>query len=209
MTYEILTPESVGITRSTLVLGKHSGRHAFSQRLKDLGYALSDEDGEKAFERFKALSEKKSTIFDEDIEAIVTETIIRAADKYKLTGLTVVSGTVAIPAATISLEIDGVSAKDSEFGDGPVDAIFKTVKNLTATKSKFLSYSVNSITGGTDAQGEVTVQLEENGSIVVGQGAHEDIIMASAMAYLNALNKLAYLEQNPVNRSAKRQASWQ
>jgi len=209
MTYEILTPESVGITRSTLVLGKHSGRHAFSQRLKDLGYALSDEDGEKAFDRFKALSEKKSTIFDEDIEAIVTETIIRAADKYKLTGLTVVSGTVAIPAATISLEIDGVSAKDGEFGDGPVDAIFKTVKNLTATKSKFLSYSVNSITGGTDAQGEVTVQLEENGSIVVGQGAHEDIIMASAMAYLNALNKLAYLEQNPVNRSAKRQASWQ
>src|SRR5208282_1588045 len=209
MTYEILTPESVGITRSTLVLGKHSGRHAFSQRLKDLGYALSDEDGEKAFDRFKALSEKKSTIFDEDIEAIVTETIIRAADKYKLTGLTVVSGTVAIPAATISIEIDGVSAKDSEFGDGPVDAIFKTVRNLTATKSKFLSYSVNSITGGTDAQGEVTVQLEENGSIVVGQGAHEDIIMASAMAYLNALNKLAYLEQNPVNRSAKRQASWQ
>jgi 2-isopropylmalate synthase len=116
---------------------------------------------------------------------------------------------VAIPAATISLEIDGASSKGSAFGDGPVDAIFKTVKNLTGTKSKFLSYSVNSITGGTDAQGEVTVQLEENGSIVVGQGAHEDIIMASAMAYLNALNKLAYLEQNPVNRSAKRQASWQ
>jgi len=209
MTYEILTPESVGITKSTLVLGKHSGRHAFRQRLKDLGYTLTDEDGEKAFERFKTLSDKKSEIFDEDIEAIVTETIIRAADKYKLTGLTVVSGTVAIPTATMSLEINGASAKGSEFGDGPVDAIFKTVKNLTGTKSKFLSYSVNSITGGTDAQGEVTVQLQENGSIVVGQGAHEDILMASAVAYLNALNKLAYLEQNPVNRSTKRQASWE
>jgi 2-isopropylmalate synthase len=209
MTYEILTPESVGITKSTLVLGKHSGRHAFKQRVKDLGYTLSDYDGERAFERFKALSDKKSEIFDQDIEAIVTETIIRAADKYKLTGLTVVSGTVAIPAATISLEIDGVTVKGSEFGDGPVDATFKTVKNLTGTKSRFLSYAVNSITGGTDAQGEVTVQLEENDSIVVGQGAHEDIIMASAMAYLNALNKLAYLEKNPVNRSVKKQTSWQ
>jgi 2-isopropylmalate synthase len=209
MTYEILTPESVGVTRSTLVLGKHSGRHAFRQRLKDLGYALSDDDAEKAFDRFKALSDKKNEIYDEDIEAIVTETIIRAAEKYKLTGLTTVSGTVAIPAATISLEIDGASVKGSEFGDGPVDAIFKTIRNLTGTKSRFLSYSVNSITGGTDAQGEVTVQLEENGSIVVGQGAHEDIIMASAMAYLNALNKLAYLRENPVDRSAKRQASWQ
>ena len=104
MTYEILTPESVGITRSTLVLGKHSGRHAFRQRLKDLGYALTDEDGEKAFERFKALSDKKSEIFDEDIEVIVTETIIRAADRYKLTGLTVVSGTVAIPAEQYRLK---------------------------------------------------------------------------------------------------------
>jgi 2-isopropylmalate synthase len=109
----------------------------------------------------------------------------------------------------VSLQVNETSIKGSEFGDGPVDAAFKAIKNLTGTKSRFLSYSVNSITGGTDAQGEVTVRLEENGNIVIGQGAHEDIIMASAMAYLNALNKLAYLEKNPVNRSARRHASWQ
>jgi 2-isopropylmalate synthase len=209
MTYEILTPESVGITTSSLVLGKHSGRHAFSQRLRDLGFALSEEDIEKAFQRFKTLSDKKMEIFDEDIEAIVTETVIRAADKYELTGLSVVSGTAATPTATVTLKAEGGSIKGSEFGDGPIDASFKAVKSLTGTKSRFLSYSVNSITGGTDAQGEVTVMLEQKGSIVIGQGAHEDIIMASVMAYLNALNKLAYLEKNPVNRSVGRYTSWQ
>ena len=209
LTYEIVTPESVGISKSSLVLGKHSGRHAFQERLQDLGFTLSEEQVEQAFQRFKILADKKSEIFDEDTEAIVTETVIRAADKYKLTGLTVVCGTAATPTATVSLQVNETSIKGSEFGDGPVDAAFKAIKNLTGTKSRFLSYSVNSITGGTDAQGEVTVRLEENGNIVIGQGAHEDIIMASAMAYLNALNKLAYLEKNPVNRSARRHASWQ
>ncbi len=209
MTYEILTPESVGITKSSLVLGKHSGRHAFRQRILDLGYALEEEHVEKAFQRFKALADKKSEVFDEDVEAIVTETAIRAADRYQLTGLTVVCGTAAVPNATISIEADGKIIKGSDFGDGPVDAAFRTVRNLTGTKSRFLSYSVNSITGGTDAQGEVTVRLEQNGNSVVGQGAHEDIIMASVMAYLNALNKLAYLEQNPVNRSPRRYTAWE
>jgi 2-isopropylmalate synthase len=208
LTYEIVTPESVGISKSSLVLGKHSGRHAFQERLQDLGFTLSEEQVEQAFQRFKILADKKSEIFDEDMEAIVTETVIRAADKYKLTGLTVVCGTAATPTATVSLQVNKTSIKGSEFGDGPVDAAFKAIKNLTDTKSRFLSYSVNSITGGTDAQGEVTVRLEENGNIVMGQGAHEDIIMASAMAYLNALNKLAYLEKNPVNRIARRHTSW-
>jgi 2-isopropylmalate synthase len=209
MTYEIMTPESVGISKSSLVLGKHSGRHAFLERLKDLGFTLDEEQIEQAFHRFKILAEKKTEIFDEDMEAIVTETVIRASDKFKLTGLTVVCGTAAIPTATVSLQVNETSTKGSEFGDGPVDATFKAIRNLTRTKSRFLSYSVNSITGGTDAQGEVTVRLEENGNIVTGQGAHEDIIMASAMAYLNALNRLAYLEKNPVNRIPRRQASWQ
>ena len=209
MTYEIITPESVGISKSSLVLGKHSGRHAFQERLTDLGFTLDEEQIQQAFQRFKILADKKSEIFDEDMEAIVAETVIRAADKYRLIGLTVVCGTAATPTATVSLEVSETPIKGSEFGDGPVDATFKAIKNLTKTKSKFLSYSVNSITGGTDAQGEVTVRLEENGNIVVGQGAHEDIIMASAMAYLNALNRLAYLEKNPVNTRARRQASWQ
>jgi 2-isopropylmalate synthase len=208
-TYEIITPESVGISKSSLVLGKHSGRHAFLERLKDLGFTLDGEQIEQAFRRFKILAEKKTEIFDEDMEAIVTETVIRAADKFKLTGLTVVCGTAATPIATVSLQVNETSTKGSEFGDGPVDATFKAIRNLTRTKSRFLSYSVNSITGGTDAQGEVTVRLEENGNIVTGQGAHEDIIMASAMAYLNALNRLAYLEKNPVNRIPRRHTSWQ
>lgn len=209
MTYEIITPESVGISKSSLVLGKHSGRHAFQERVKDLGFTLGEEQIEQAFQRFKILADKKSEIFDEDMEAIVTETVIRAAEKYKLIGLTVVCGTVATPTATVSLKVNEASIKGSEFGDGPVDAAFKAVRNLTGTKSKVLNYSVNSITGGTDAQGEVTVRLQENGNVVIGQGAHEDIIMASAMAYLNALNKLAYLEKNPVNRSISRLISGQ
>jgi 2-isopropylmalate synthase len=209
MTYEIISPESVGISKSSLVLGKHSGRHAFQDRLKDLGFTLDEAQIEQAFQRFKILADKKNEVFDEDLEAIVAETAIRAADKYRLAGLTVVCGTAATPTATVSLQVNENSIKGSELGDGPVDATFKAIRNLTGTKSRFLSYSVNSITGGTDAQGEVTVRLEENGSVVVGQGAHEDIIMASAMAYLNALNRLAYLEKNPINRHAGRSTSWQ
>jgi len=196
ITYEIMTPESIGVAQSTLVLGKHSGRHAFRDRLKNLGYELREEKLNTVFRRFKDLADKKKEIFDEDLEAIMAEEVLRVPtvpEKYKLLNLNAASGTVAIPTATVELEVNGEKVKEAGFGDGPVDAAFKTIARITGTKSKLLKYSVNAITGGTDAQGEVTVRLEENDDIVIGQGAHTDIILASAKAYINALNRLAHL----------------
>ncbi|HBO84411.1 MAG: 2-isopropylmalate synthase [Deltaproteobacteria bacterium GWC2_42_11] len=193
-TYEIIRPESIGISHSKLVMGKHSGRHAFKTRLKELGYELSDDDLNKAFERFKKVADQKKEVFDEDIEAIVADEILRIEipERFKLDKLNVVSGTESVPNAFVEMYIDGKHVKEAGFGDGPVDAVYKTIAHITKTKSKLLKYSVNAITGGTDAQGEVTVRIQEDDHIVLGQGAHTDIIVASAKAYINALNKLEY-----------------
>lgn len=191
-TYEIMRPESVGLTQSTLILGKHSGRHAFRERIKALGYELNEAHLNLAFQRFKEVADKKKQVFDEDIEAIIAEEILRIPDFYKLVNLSVVCGSVAIPTATVQLEMSGKIYQDAGFGDGPVDAVYKTISKITKTKSQLLRFMVNAITGGTDAQGEVTVILEEMGTRVTGQGAHTDIIMAAAKAYLNGLNKLEY-----------------
>ena len=193
ITYEIMTPESIGVPQTTLVLGKHSGRHAFRVRLKKLGYELTDEEVNAAFKRFKDLADKKKEVFDEDLEAIMAEEVRKVPEKYKLLNLNAASGTVAIPTATVEMEVDGKAVKEAGFGDGPVDAAFKTIAKITGTKSRLLKFSVNAITGGTDAQGEVTVRLEENDTIVTGHGAHTDIILASAKAHINALNRLAHL----------------
>lgn len=198
ITYEIMTPESVGVKKSSIVLGKHSGRHALRDELKKRGYELTDEDINKIFNRFKELADKKKNLYEEDLETIVAEIILRAPDKYKLINMSVISGSFAIPTATIQMEIENKQIKDVGMGDGPVDAAFKTIAKITGTKSRLLKYSVDSITGGTDAQGEVTVRLEEEGKEMVGRGAHNDIIMASVLAYINALNRLEYLKQNPV-----------
>ncbi len=198
ITYEIMTPESVGVTQSSLVLGKHSGRHAMKDELQKRGYELSDENLNKVFTRFKELADKKKDLYDEDLETIVAEIVLRAPDTYKLTNLNVVSGSFAIPTATVQMEVNGEPIKDVGMGDGPVDAAFKTIAKITSTKSKLLKYSVDSISGGTDAQGVVTVRLEENSQEIVGRGAHNDIIMASVLAYINALNRLEYLKQNPI-----------
>ena len=198
ITYEIMTPESVGVTKSSLVLGKHSGRHAMKDELQKRGYELSDEDLNKVFTRFKELADKKKDLFEEDLETIVAEIVLRAPDTYKLINLNVVSGSFAIPTATIQMDVEGEIIKDVGMGDGPVDAAFKTIAKITSTKSKLLKYSVDSISGGTDAQGVVTVRLEEDSQEIVGRGAHNDIIMASVLAYINALNRLEYLKQNPI-----------
>jgi 2-isopropylmalate synthase len=198
ITYEIMTPESVGVKKSTIVLGKHSGRHALKDELKKRGYELSDENINKIFNRFKELADKKKNLYDEDLETIVAEIVLRAPDKYKLINMNVVSGSFAIPTATVQMEVDNEQIKDVGMGDGPVDAAFKTIAKITKTKSKLLKYSVDSITGGTDAQGVVTVRLEEDGKEIVGRGAHNDIIMASVLAYINALNRLEHLKQNPI-----------
>jgi len=190
-TYEIMTPESIGLNKNKLVLGKHSGRHAFVARLTELGYELTKEDIEKAFVRFKTLADQKKEIFDEDIDAIVADEIIRVEEKYKLLQMNVSSGSFAAPTATVEMEVETERKKTAVMGAGPVDATFRAIKDLTGSMAELMQFYVGAITGGTDAQGECTVRLQENGREVIGQGAHEDIIVASAKAYINALNKMA------------------
>lgn len=189
-TYEIMTPESVGLKTSVLVLGKHSGRHAFKKRLEELGYDLDDEKLNKAFVRFKALADLKKEVFDEDLDAIVAEEVLRVPEKFRLDHITVTCGSFAVATATVQLNIDGKPVRTAELGDGPVDATLKAIKKLTKTRAKLVQYQVGSITGGTDAQGEVTVRLADGDRTVVGQGASTDIIEASAKAYIHALNRL-------------------
>jgi len=195
LTYEIMTPETVGIPRSHLVLGKHSGRHAFRERLRELGYELSGAELNRVFQRFKKVADRKKVVYDEDIIALVEDEIFRAPDKYKLLNLNVQSGTVTIPTATVQMEVDGKFVQEAGFGNGPVDAAFKTIQKIVRFKGTLLNFSVASITGGTDAQGEVTVKIEEDGYTAIGQGAHTDIIIASAKAFVNALNKLSHLKE--------------
>jgi len=197
-TYEIMSPESVGLAKSTLVMGKHSGRHAFGLRIKELGYDISADDLQKAFERFKLVADKKKEVFDEDIEAIVQDEVMRIDDTedFKLISLDVRSGTETSPFATLEMLVHGEKVCKSLAGDGPVDAAYRAIKEITQTNSKLQKYSVNAITGGTDAQGEVTVRLSEGETIALGQGAHTDIIVASAKAYVNALNRLEYRKRH-------------
>jgi len=194
-TYEIMTPESVGAKKSTLVLGKHSGRHAFRERLKELGYELKEDELNKAFERFKWLADQKKDIFDEDLVAIVAEEVFRIPETYELISLKVESGTGLTPKAEVVLSVNGKKSDMSAEGDGPVDAALKTIASIAGTKSTMLAYEVKAITGGTDAQGEVVVRLREDGNTVMGQGSDPDIIVASAKAYVNALNRLEFLKK--------------
>ncbi|NPA24402.1 MAG: 2-isopropylmalate synthase [Deltaproteobacteria bacterium] len=196
LTYEIMTPESVGLTQNSLVMGKHSGRHAFQDKISDLGYELAPEQVEKAFVAFKNLADKKKEIFDEDIDALIADEIIRIPHYFHLNFVNINSGTVAMPSATLEIEIEGEIRHGAEFGDGAVDAVFKTIKKLTGTASRLLTYEVKSITGGADALGEVTVRIREEGITVMGQGAHTCVVVASAKAYMNALNKLEYKKRN-------------
>jgi 2-isopropylmalate synthase len=190
-TYEIISPESIGLYSAKLVLGKHSGRHAFKTRLKELGYVLIDEELNKAFERFKKLADQKKDIFDEDIEALVSEGVTKVPEFYSLVDLQIVSGINQKPSAAVSLKVGEDLIDKLEHGDGPVDAIYKAIAIITNTKSKLIKFEVKSITGGTDALGQVVVSLEEDDRNVRGHGADTDIIVAAAKAYINALNKLA------------------
>jgi 2-isopropylmalate synthase len=193
-----MTPDSVGIPKTSLVLGKLSGRHAFRERVKDLGYRLSERYLELAFRQFKLLADKKRDIYDEDIESIVVEEILRMPRRFKLVYINVVAGNITVPTATVQMEVGGQLMQEAGFGDGPVDATFKTIKKITRTKSKLLQFTINAITSGTEAQGEVTVKLEEKGQTVIGQGADTDVIVASAKAYINALNKMEFRKQKLV-----------
>ena len=189
-TYEIMTPESVGVSESNLVMGKHSGRHAFKQKVIELGYSVGDNAIEEAFENFKSLADKKKNLYDEDIAAIIEDQAIRINDNISLIDLQVIAGTKGPQKAIISLEIFGDKKEITSTGDGPVDAIFNGLSELIPHSAKLLLYQVHAVTEGTDAQAEVSVRLSEKGKSVVGQGSHTDTLVASAKAYINALNKL-------------------
>jgi len=190
-TYEIITPESIGLRKTQFVLGKHSGRNAFRTRLGELGYTLSDDELNNAFTRFKKLADQKKDIFDEDLETLATSEVTTVPEIYSLVSMNVSSGTDTKPSATLKINVNGKPVEQTADGDGPVDAIFKAITSITDTKSKLLKYEVKAITGGTDALGEVVCSLEEDDISVSGHGADTDIITASAKAYINALNKLA------------------
>ncbi|MFA7431385.1 MAG: 2-isopropylmalate synthase [Rhodospirillaceae bacterium] len=189
-TYEIMTPESVGLNRSNLVMGKHSGRHAFREKLKDLGYDLGDNAVNDAFKRFKDLADKKKDVFDEDIIALVDDEVIRQNDHIRFVSLEVIAGSRGPQKATLELDIDGTVHGTTATGDGPVDATFNAIKALFPHQVRLQLYQVHAVTAGTDAQAEVTVRLEEDGRTVIGQGADTDTLVASARAYVTALNKL-------------------
>lgn len=191
MTYEIIRPADIGLKKTELVLGKHSGRHAFRTRIKELGFSLGQEEVEAAFEKFKRLADQKKDIFDEDIEALVSEDLSRIPETYSIVDISVSSGTAIRPTAALKLNVKGREVDSISHGDGPVDAVYRAIASATRTKSKLLKFEVKSITGGTDALGEVLVSLEEGGRKARGQGADTDILVAAAKAYINALNKLA------------------
>ncbi|HEC04636.1 MAG TPA: 2-isopropylmalate synthase [Thiothrix sp.] len=192
-TYEIMRAQDVGWSDNKIVLGKHSGRNAFKTRLKEIGFTFeTDEALNQAFQKFKNLADRKHEIFDEDLLLIVSQTHETTEDdSYELVYSEVCSETGETPVAKITLKIDGEEASGTANGGGPVDAVFKAIELVVNSNTELKLYSVNNITSGTDSQGEVTVQLQKNGDVVYGYGAHTDIVIASARAYIDALNKLA------------------
>jgi 2-isopropylmalate synthase len=189
-TYEIMTPESVGVKQTSLVMGKHSGRHAFVHKLEELGYQLQSNQLEDAFVRFKALADRKKQIYDEDIEALVDEEIATAHDRVKIVSLTVIAGTQGPQSATLTLDIDGKHSTHQSTGNGPVDAIFNAIHALVPHEAVLELYQVHAVTEGTDAQAEVSVRLAADGRSFTSRGADPDTLVASAKAYLGALNKM-------------------
>ena len=190
-TYEIMLPETVGVTKTSLVMGKHSGRNAFRDKLKQLGYEISDNQLEDAFVRFKALADRKKVIYDEDIEALVDENIATREDRVKVLNLLVVAGTNGPQSAVLTLDIEGQHHTRQATGNGPVDATFNAIHAMIPHDARLELYQVHAVTEGTDAQAEVSVRLaDENGKLVTGRAADPDTMVASAKAYIVALNKL-------------------
>ncbi len=190
-TYEIMTPESVGQAQSSLVLGKHSGRAAFRDKLDTLGYRLSDNEFHDAFQRFKALADAKKQVFDEDIVALVDDEVLRGHDRIQVVEVEVYCGSSGPQRAILTLAVDGEELTAATRGNGPVDALFHAIRKLVPHEATTLQlYEVSAVTAGTDAQAEVSVVLAEEGRTARGVGAHTDTLVASARAYVNALNKL-------------------
>ncbi|UVF21930.1 2-isopropylmalate synthase [Microvirga terrae] len=189
-TYEIMTPESVGVSKTSLIMGKHSGRAAFRNKLEELGYSLSDNQFQDAFERFKELADRKKHVYDEDIEALVDQNIAMAHDRIKLVSLHIVAGTRGPQRATMRLQVDDRIVIEEQEGNGPVDATFNAIKALVPHEAVLELYQVHAVTEGTDAQAEVSVRLSADNRSVTSRAADPDTLVASAQAYLGALNKL-------------------
>ena len=195
-TYEIMRPEDVGVDRSHLVLGKHSGRHALRSRLEELGFQLDDERLGHVFGQFKLLADKKKEVFDEDLRALVDEELEEVPDLFRLVSFHVSSGTSVIPTATVRLEVGGEAVTDAATGDGPIDAVYKAVDRITGIECELADYGIRAITSGTDAMGEVSLQVRSGGMVERGRAASTDILEASARAYLTAVNRVAKRLQN-------------
>ncbi len=196
MTYEIMTPESVGLSQNLLVLGKHSGRHAVKNRLEELGYTLSEDELDVAYRHFIELADKKKEVTDGDLEALVRNEVTLMKDRFELDYLHVSTGNSTIPTATVRLRIDGNLAEEAACGDGPIDAIYNAIDRITGIKVKLDEYTIKAVTSGQDALGESIVRVRENGHAYVGRGLSTDIIEASTLAYLHAVNKISRVLAN-------------
>ncbi|RAP38938.1 2-isopropylmalate synthase [Candidatus Marinamargulisbacteria bacterium SCGC AAA071-K20] len=189
-TYEIMDAEMIGLSENKLVLGKHSGRHAFSEKLKELGYELVGDDLNKAFARFKSIADKKKEVLEEDLHAIVSDETHKLEETYTFKQMTVISDSKTPPKATVTLEKEGKELSDSCEGAGSVDAIYTTIKSILGEDIKLVDYSIHSVTRGTDALGDVTVRIRDNDRIYTGRGSSTDVLQASAKAYVMAINKM-------------------
>ncbi len=198
-TYEIMTPESVGLAKSRLVLGKHSGRHAFRERLEELGYSLSQEEIEGAFARFIELADRKKQVSDRDIEAIIEDQLAPVPATFALDYLHVTSGNTTVPTATVRVRAaeNSVVEEAAACGDGPVEAVYRAIDGATKIRTQLTSYSLHAVTGGKDALAEATVRVKDDGNMYVGRGTSTDVIEASARAYLQAINKMVRVRQAP------------
>ncbi|MDD2497487.1 MAG: 2-isopropylmalate synthase [Desulfitobacteriaceae bacterium] len=197
-TYEIMNPQMVGINQSNLVFGKHSGRHGFKERLKELGYELNEADLDKAFARFKELADRKKTITDRDLEVLAEDQIRNIPEKWQLDYLYICSGTGVTPTATVRISSEGETKEEASCGDGPINAAFNALEKVTEIKATLIHYALNAVTEGKDAIGEVTAKIEFNEKVFTGRGISTDVLEASARAYLNAINKVIY-ENNGQN----------
>jgi 2-isopropylmalate synthase len=190
MTYEIMTPQSIGRQKSLLVLGRHSGKHGLKQKLVELGYTVKEEDFKRVYDRFVEVADKKKEVFDEDLHAILEEELNIIPEVFSLVYFSVVTGNKVIPTATVKMRKKSQMLQEAATGDGPVDAVYRAIEKITDTPVKLINYSINAVTHGKDALGGVTISVERNGKVYRGYGVATDVIEASAHALLNAINKI-------------------
>ncbi len=201
-TYEIMTPESVGLESNRMVLGRHSGRHGFKARIEQLGYALDGDELQRAYERFLAVADKKKEVFDEDLTAILEDEVSDVPEVYRLDYLHCLSGTGVLPSATVRVIINGIPHQESAWGDGPVDAAYNAINTIVGAKVELDRYAIQSVTSGTDAIGGVNIRIRTNGHVIGGHGTSTDIVEASAKAFVDALNRLAFLQKHADRNAA-------